>query len=116
MSKKQPRQTLAGMRKQIAILTSKLRYVQDILGDQYDIQFDSSNERKAAAFRKQSRESEGKPQGTKAALARCARMLDEYAPDCFPANSDGQIHFARAIMESVADEIKAFLVNDAKEK
>jgi hypothetical protein len=56
-----------------------------------------------------SRPAEEGPEGTRESLERCARMLDTHAPDCFPANDKGQVHFARAIMESVADEIKAYL-------
>jgi hypothetical protein len=35
-------------------------------------------------------------------------MFDTYAPDLFPANEKGQIHFARAMMEGTADEIRAY--------
>ena len=67
------------------------------------------NEAKAAALRAQSRAGDGKPEGTAESLARCAKMLNEYAPECFPANEHGQVHFVRAMMESVADEIRTFL-------
>ncbi len=49
------------------------------------------------------------PEGTREALERCAKMLETYGPDCFPANDKGQVHFARAMMDSTADEIWAFL-------
>ena len=48
-------------------------------------------------------------EGTRESLERCANMLDEYAPDMFPASELGQIHMERSMMESVADEIRAFL-------
>jgi hypothetical protein len=48
-------------------------------------------------------------EGTREALERCVRMLNTYAPECFPANEQGQIHFARAMMEGVADEITKYL-------
>lgn len=67
------------------------------------------NEAKAAQLRAETRKGDGAPEGTLESLERCARMLDEYAPECFPANEKGQVHFARAMMESVADEIKAFV-------
>lgn len=50
-------------------------------------------------------------EGTLESLGRCAAMLDAYAPDLYPPNEHGQVHFARAMMESVADEIKAFLAH-----
>lgn len=54
---------------------------------------------------------DGKPEGTLESLKRCAIMLDTYGRDCFPANEKGQVHFARAMMESVTDEIYAYLAN-----
>ena len=51
----------------------------------------------------------GRVEGTRESLLRCATMLYTYAPDLFPANESGQIHFARAMMDSVADEIRKFL-------
>ncbi len=54
------------------------------------------------------RDPDSKPEGTAETLLRCANMLDTYGPDCFPANELGQIHFARAMMESTADEIRAY--------
>ena len=68
----------------------------------------------AAKFRAATRQTEeGQPEGTRESLERCAKMLDTYAPDCFPANEKGQVHFARAMMESVADDIRAFLARSA---
>ena len=52
---------------------------------------------------------DGKAEGTRESLAMCARMIDTYAPDLDPANEKGQVSFSRAMMESVAEEIKAFL-------
>jgi hypothetical protein len=34
-----------------------------------------------------------------------ARMLAQWAVECFPASTAGQVHFARAVMESVAQEM-----------
>ncbi len=73
------------------------------------------NEALAATYRAESRTTEdGKPEGTVESLQRCVSMLNTYAPDCFPANSKGQIHFARGMMESTADEIAAFLANQPR--
>jgi len=33
-------------------------------------------------------------------------MLERWAPECFPENEQGQVHFARALMESAAEEIR----------
>jgi hypothetical protein len=63
----------------------------------------------AAKFRAATRTGDGEPEGTAESLGRCATMLDTYAPDLYPANEKGQVHFARAMMESVADEIRAYL-------
>lgn len=52
---------------------------------------------------------EGKPEGTRESLERCAKMLETYGPDLYPANELGQVDFARAMMESVVGEIRAFL-------
>lgn len=52
--------------------------------------------------------------GTAEELERCARMLDTYAVELYPANEQGQVHFARAMMESTADVIRAFLAKAAK--
>lgn len=43
------------------------------------------------------------------------RMLDEWGPDALPANESGQIHFARALLESAADAIRKHLATAAKE-
>lgn len=66
-----------------------------------------TNEQLAAKLRAEDRDHG--PEGTRESLERCAKMLDTYAPECFPANEQGQVHFARAMMESVADEIRAYL-------
>jgi len=52
---------------------------------------------------------DGKPLGTRESLAGCVSMLDAWLPECFPANEQGQVDFARGMMESVADEIRAYL-------
>lgn len=52
---------------------------------------------------------DGKPEGTRESLAMCATMIDTYAPDLDPCNEQGQVSFSRAMMESVASEIRAFL-------
>lgn len=70
-----------------------------------------SGEQIAARFRCESR-SEGMIEGTRESLARCVLMLNTYAPDIYPAGPGGQVHFARAIMDSVAEEIRAFLLNE----
>lgn len=49
-------------------------------------------------------------EGTPESLARVASILDEYAPELFPADGNGRVHFARAMMESAADEIRAFCI------
>lgn len=49
--------------------------------------------------------------GTREGLATVLRMIDEYAADALPANEQGQVHFARAMLESASDEIRAFLTN-----
>ena len=70
------------------------------------------HEKRAAAFREQIIKGDGKPEGTRESLERCAKMLETYAPECFPANELGQVHFARAMMESVTEEIREFLSPD----
>ncbi len=68
------------------------------------------NEKLAGQYRAALRKTEdGKVEGTLESLGRTAAMLDAHAPDAFPANELGQVHFARAMMESAADEIHAFL-------
>lgn len=64
----------------------------------------------AARFRAGMRETEdGKPDGTREGLAKCVTMIETWLPECLPANAKGQVHFARAMMESVSDEIAAYL-------
>lgn len=70
---------------------------------------------KAKLFRLSSGMGENKPEGTREELEMCARMIDTYAADAFPANELGQIHFGRAMMESVADTIRAFLTDQSNE-
>lgn len=48
-------------------------------------------------------------EGSRESLEQCARMLTVYSGEMFPTNEKGQIHFARAVMESAASEILAFL-------
>jgi hypothetical protein len=69
----------------------------------------NTNETLAAQFRARQLADGCKPEGTRESLARCANMLDVYAPDLYPANEKGQVAFARVVMEVVADEIRAFL-------
>lgn len=73
----------------------------------------AEHEKIARAFREQiDRTEDGKADGTAEGLLRCATMFDTYAPDIYPANEKGQVHFARAMMESVATEIRAFLAKN----
>ncbi len=65
---------------------------------------------------RKTRPTDGGPEGTREALEQCARMLDTYSPDLYPANELGQVDFARAMMDSVADEIRAFLGKSAGEE
>lgn len=81
----------------------------EISGNDIADEIEADNERLAKAFREANLVGDAKPEGTRESLSRCAVMLDAYAPNCFPANNKGQVHFARAMMESVADEIRAFL-------
>lgn len=39
------------------------------------------------------------------AAARSSKALRRWAPECFPTDANGQVHFARALMESVADDL-----------
>lgn len=57
-------------------------------------------------------ERDAQPEGTPEALATCAAMLEEYGADCFPANDQGQVHFARSMMDATASEIRAFLAKE----
>lgn len=50
-----------------------------------------------------------KEEGTREGLAIVASMLETYGPDTLPANEHGQVHFARAMIDSAAREIRAFL-------
>jgi ferredoxin len=69
-------------------------------------------ERLASLYR-ESRDHQDHVEGTRESLERCAKMLNTYAPDCFPADDQGRIHFARAMMESTADEITKYLTTAA---
>lgn len=70
------------------------------------------SEEKAKAFRDEMQLAEdGKPEGTRESLAQCVRMLEEYIPEHFPANELGQVHFIRAVTESISDTITAYLEN-----
>lgn len=51
---------------------------------------------------------------TPEALAVCAHMLEEYGSECFPANEQGQVHFARSMMSATATCIRGFLANQEK--
>lgn len=67
-------------------------------------------EAKAKLYRELSkRDPDSKPEGTLESLERSMKMIDTYASDALPAEPNGQIHFARAMLESVADEIRAYL-------
>jgi hypothetical protein len=46
-------------------------------------------------------------------LRQSARMIRKWIPDVYPANERGQVHFARAIMESVASVIERALAGKA---
>lgn len=54
---------------------------------------------------------EHKPDGTLESLAVTAQMIETWGPECWPANEHGQVDFARAMMESAAAEIRAFLAS-----
>ena len=72
------------------------------------------HEKRAAEFRAAQRATaDGAPEGTRAGIEQCARMLDTYGPGLYPANEKGQVAFARALMESTADEIRAYTANVA---
>jgi len=47
--------------------------------------------------------------GTRADLDVVAGMLERWGPDALPANEHGQVHFVRAMMDSAAGTIRAFL-------
>ena len=57
------------------------------------------------AFDEASREADGSREG----LAMGARALRMYGADLFPANRNGQVHFARVLMDSAASVIEAAL-------
>lgn len=40
------------------------------------------------------------------AIDGAAKTLRKWAPECFPADANGQVHFARALMESVAGDLE----------
>jgi hypothetical protein len=46
-------------------------------------------------------------------LQQCAVMIRTWIPEVYPANSNGQVPFARAVMESVADTIDRVLQDEA---
>lgn len=46
---------------------------------------------------------------TRAAILEQVARLERWAAECFPAGPDGRVHFARAVMESVAANIRAAL-------
>lgn len=48
-------------------------------------------------------------EGTPFALLQCVNTIETYAPECLPADENGQIHFVRAVLETVSDEIRAHL-------
>jgi hypothetical protein len=51
--------------------------------------------------------------GTREDLERALGMFENWMPDALPANDAGQIHFARAVGESLADAVKAYLAQPA---
>ncbi len=65
-----------------------------------------ANEKAAKEFRQSLA---GDIEGTRESVERSAKMLETYAPDLYPANELGQVDFSRAMMESAADEVMAFL-------
>jgi ubiquinone biosynthesis protein UbiJ len=40
------------------------------------------------------------------AAERSIASIRKWAPECFPADANGQVHFARSLMESVADDLE----------
>ncbi len=42
-------------------------------------------------------------------VERNCRMLETWAPECFPAGPDGKVHLARAFMESAAKELRQLI-------
>lgn len=55
------------------------------------------------------RDPDYRPEGTVEALATCATMLETWGPECLPVNEHGKVHFARAMMDGTAAEIRAYL-------
>ena len=49
--------------------------------------------------------------GTREELATCAQNLRRFGAELFPCNRNGQAHFARIIMDTVANSIDAVLNN-----
>lgn len=47
-------------------------------------------------------------------LRACVTMIRTWIPEVFPANERGQVHFVRAVVESVADTIERALPALAK--
>lgn len=52
--------------------------------------------------------------GTTEGLARARDMFEKWIGDALPANDDGQVHFARALAESMSDAIGAYLKRRAE--
>jgi hypothetical protein len=48
-------------------------------------------------------------------LRLSARMIRKWLPESFPANEKGQVHFVRAVMESVASTIERALDGKSNE-
>lgn len=69
-------------------------------------------EARAAALKAADREADPEsyaPDATIEGLLRSATMLEIYVPDVLPANEQGQVPFVRAMTESVAETIKAYV-------
>ncbi len=49
------------------------------------------------------------PENPREEIERSVRMLETWSADLFPANPLGQVHMARAMMESAAHSIRQFL-------
>lgn len=52
-------------------------------------------------------------EGTAEGLQLVATMIETWAPETFPVNENGQIHFGRAMLDSAAGEIRAYLARQA---
>ncbi|MBX5206725.1 hypothetical protein [Rhizobium sp. NZLR11] len=48
-------------------------------------------------------------------LRLAARMIRIWLPEAYPANERGQVHFVRAVMESVASTIESVVDGKSKE-